>query len=86
MNFGNNIEKMGFEKSGWSLIEVSPDGQTIYQGRTFNPNALLDEPVWLIKRISIVNGKDNSQTFVIEYSISNKNKWEDRKTLRYVYF
>ena len=86
MNFGNNTEQMGFEKSGWSLIEVSPDGQTIYQGRTFKPDALPDEPVWLIKKISIANGKDNSQTFMIQYSTSYKEKWEERKTVRYVYY
>ena len=85
MSFGNNMEAMGFEKSGWSLVEVSPDGCTIFKGKTFKPDALPNEPVWMIARISIANGKDGSRIYQTQYSKTNKNKWEDRKTLSYVY-
>lgn len=85
MNFGNNIERMGFEKAGWSLVEVSPDGCTIYQGRPSKEDALPNEPVWFIKKISIANGKDGSQTIQLQYSKHKNNTWEDRKNLRYVY-
>jgi hypothetical protein len=52
MSFGNNIERMGFEKSGWSLIETYPDG-TVYKGKTSNPDAMIDEAVWCIMRTVI---------------------------------
>lgn len=85
MSFGNNIEAMGFEKSGWSLVEVSPDKCTIYKGKTFKEDAKPDEPVWFIMRIKIANGKDGTQTIQTEFSSTNKNKWDDRKNLTYKY-
>ena len=56
MNFGNNIEKMAFEKGEWPVVEIMPliDGlQTIYMGKPPHSRASDDEPGWIIKRIEI---------------------------------
>lgn len=85
MNFGNNIEAMGFEKSGWSLVEISPDGCTIYKGKTSKEDALPDEPVWIISRVFIANSTDGSQTIETKYAKGSFNKWSDRSKLTYKY-
>lgn len=86
MNFGNNIEAMGFEKSGWSLIETSANGKTIYMGKPTKPDAKPEDPVWLIKMIFMTENKDGSTTVEIKYTETSRNKWSDRASLIYKYF
>ena len=45
---------MAFEKGEWPLVEISPDGNTIYMGRPPHSNARPDEPGWVIKRMAIL--------------------------------
>lgn len=54
MNFGNNIEKMAFEKGEWPLVEISHDGAVIFMGKPPHPKAYPKEPGWIIKRITII--------------------------------
>ena len=83
MQFGNNIEKFGFEKSTWPLVLISPNGSQIYRGRPSKSDASLDEPVWFIQRIVIVNGSDGSQVIETRSTDGFKYKWEDRENLNY---
>lgn len=53
MNFGNNIEKMAFEKGEWPLVEIMDGGNTIYLGKPPHSCASSDEPGWIIKKIEI---------------------------------
>ena len=56
MSFGNNIEKYGFDKSTWPIVEVNdlPDGgQEIYMAKSRYPNASTSDPVWLYKFINL---------------------------------
>lgn len=85
MRFANNIEQMAYDKSGWSLIETSADGKYIYMGKPKTETALPDEPVWFIKRIVTIEGKDGSQTIEIKYGPKN-SKWDERENLTYKYF
>ena len=75
MNFGNNIEKMAFEKGEWPLVEISPDGNTIYMGRPPHSDALPDEPGWIIKRIEILQDipKPGYQTIHTTYARDPRN-------------
>ena len=84
MHFGNNIEKFGFEKSGWPITEVNeyPDGsQEIYMGKSIKPEPSTGEPVWLVRKITIRKG--TSTTIIIEQTNDWKNIWDDRKSLEY---
>ena len=54
MNFGNNIEKMAFEKGEWPFVEISPDGTVIFMGKPPHPKAHPKDPGWIIKRITII--------------------------------
>ena len=45
------MEAMGFDKSGWVIVETSADGNTTYMGKPMTPDAKPDEPIWSIKRI-----------------------------------
>ena len=85
MSFGNNIERMGFEKSGWSLIETYPDG-TVYKGKTSNPDAMIDEAVWYIMRTVKVTGKDGSEIYEnrVAYPLG-KCKWTEKESYTYKY-
>lgn len=85
MNFGNNIERMGFEKGGWSLIEVHPDG-TVYKGKTSNPDAKIDEPCWFIMKITQNKGKDDVDYYeiTIAYPLGGC-KWTEKESYRYKY-
>ena len=85
MRFGNNMESMGFEKSGWSVVETSSDGNTIYMGKPGTPEAAEDEPVWMIKRVLISTSPDGSQTFITEYS-QPRVRWSERHSLTYKFF
>ncbi|MBR4155561.1 MAG: hypothetical protein IKU01_02500 [Bacteroidales bacterium] len=84
MNFGNNIEAMGFEKSGWSKIATSDN--ITYMGKPMTPDALDDDPVWTIKKIEKGGtGKDGFEYITITYS-QNRVKWNEREKLTYKYF
>ena len=85
MNFGNNIERMGFEKGGWSLIEVHPDG-TVYKGKTSNPDAIIDDPCWFIMRITKFKGKDGADYYEIRSAYpSGRCKWTEKESYTYKY-
>lgn len=85
MSFGNNIEAMGFEKSGWSKIATSEN--FTYMGKPITPDAADDDPVWTVKRIehNPNPGKDGYQYITITYSDS-RVKWSERENLEYKYF
>ncbi len=85
MSFGNNVEVMGFEKSGWSKIAQSEN--VTYMGKPITPEAQDDEPVWTIKKIEHPPGagKDGFQYITIKYS-QNRVKWSEKENLEYKYF
>lgn len=85
MNFGNNIEKLGFEHSGW--LKVATSENITYMGKPSTADALDDEPVWLVKRIEhhSTAGKDGFQYVTTKYSKHNV-KWSERESLSYKYF
>lgn len=86
MNFGNNIEAMGFEKSGWVVTEVSADGNTIYMGKPSEPEADKNSPKWLVKRVTItVNPETGAQEITTEYSEKHV-VWNERESLTYKFF
>ena len=82
MNFGNNIEKMGFEKGEWPFVEISRDGNTIFMGRPPHSRASYEEPGWIIKRIDILQDtpKPGYQTIETGYAYDPRNKvcWDYR--------
>ena len=43
MIFGNNIEAMASEKSGWAIIDQSSDGSVIYMGKPVSDTVKLSE-------------------------------------------
>lgn len=64
--FGNNIEAMAFDKSGWSKIETKVDG-TIYMGKPFREEAAEDEPAWCIKRITKETDENGNETLTTKF-------------------
>lgn len=91
MNFGNNIEKMAFEKGEWPVVEISPsiDGlQQIYMGKPPHSHALPDEPGWIIKRIDIWQDspKPGHQTIHTLYARDPRNivYWDNRRNYEYL--
>jgi|GEM_PF-4876357 len=78
--FANNMEAMGFDKSGWALVETSADGNVIYMGKPITADAKPDEPVWSIKRI-VTNEKGGIKT--IETRIEHRAKWIDKESYSY---
>ena len=96
MNFGNNIEKMAFEKGEWPVVEISPDGNTIYMGRPPHSHARFDEPGWIIKKICIsqYSLKPGYQAQNIETRYAQQTRpdgtniplcWDMRNEVEYVY-
>lgn len=85
MNHANNMESMGFERSGWSLIEEinNDNGQTIYMGKAIREDAATNDYSWIIKRIMIVDDGDVRNTEV--KMASGYNRWDDRASLEYLY-
>ena len=85
MIFGNNIEQMGFEKSGWQAIATSE--QVTYMGKPSTPDAMAEDPVWLVKKIEhpTDTGKDGLQYITTKYSRPNV-KWSEKESLEYKYF
>lgn len=85
MNFGNNIEQMGFEKSGWLAVATSDN--VTYMGKPSTPDAMADDPVWIVKKIEHPSdiGKDGLQYITTKYSKRNV-KWSEKENLEYKYF
>ena len=85
MNFGNNIEAMASEKSGWAIIDQSADGSVIYMGKPVNDNVKLSDNAWLIKKITTETDGDGSQIIKTQYAEPRyKCAWNDRKDLEYM--
>lgn len=85
MNFGNNIEKYGFEKSTWPIVEVNdlPDGgQEIYMAKSRYPNASTSDQVWLVRKVTI-RKRDSVTTIFTEETPDWNNSWENHSQLRY---
>ena len=86
MNFGNNIEKLGFEKSTWPMVEIIPipNGNIVYRGRPKFHDARPDDPVWYIQKIVIENNLV-VQKITTTSTDDFKYRWLDRETLNYMY-
>lgn len=88
MNFGNNIEKMAFEKGEWPFVEISVDGNTIYMGRPPHSHAGSDEPGWIIKRISIMQNSPIRGYQTIETCYANDPRnlvyWDNKRNYEYL--
>lgn len=85
MNFGNNIERLGFEKSGW--LKVATSDEVTYMGRPETADASDDDAVWLIKKIEHPSapGKDGFQYITTKYS-QRRVRWSEKESLEYKYF
>lgn len=83
MNFGNNIEKMAFEKGTWPLVWISSDGTLIYRGRPSKPNAKEFEPVWYIQQVFIQTTPEGHQRIETRSTDGFRYKWTERITLEY---
>ena len=85
MIFGNNIEAMASEKSGWAIIDKSADGSVIYMGKPVSDTVKLSENAWLIKKITTTTNDDGSQIIKTQYAEPKyKSAWNDRKDLEYM--
>ena len=94
MNFGNNIEKMAFEKGEWPMVEILPGGTVIFMGKPPHANAHERDPGWIIKRI-IINPdypKSGFQTIETKYASDktpegvNMVRWYSRHDYDYVFY
>lgn len=87
MNFGNNTELLLFLKSPATIVEISPDGNTIYKGYAKESNSTTESKAWMIFRITIILGNAGaSKTIITECAEGGfKNAWDDRTTLKYRY-
>lgn len=85
MNFGNNTERLLFLKSPAALVEISPDGNTIYKGYPRNRNATAFSKDWMIFRITTMLGKEGVAKQIITECAEGgfENAWDDRTTLKY---
>ena len=85
MIFGNDLEKLCFEKAGWCKIATGED--VTYLGKPLKPLAYDDEPAWIIKKIEHPNllGKDGLKYTTIRYSAPGV-KWSEKENLEYKYF
>lgn len=83
--FANNIEKMAWDQSGWTMIEESADGSVVYMGRPSSPDATLDAPVWCIKRITVTITEDGRRLTEIKRTENCQKRWTDRENLTYTF-
>lgn len=82
--FANNIEAMGFDKSGWVLVETSADGNTTYMGKPRFDDAAEDDFVWYIRRIVKRTSSSGVETTEIKTAVNSGNvSWRDRYKLTY---
>lgn len=88
MKFGNNVEKMAFEKGEWPVVEILSGGNVIIMGRPPHRYARLDAPGWIIKRIDILQDipKPGCQTIEIKYANHPRNMvcWDNRYDYEYL--
>ena len=87
MVFGNNIEKYGFLKSEWPLVEtvdLHENSGTIYMGKPKTPDADYEDPVWLIKKIEI-HPQPNGCKVITKITPDWNNTWIERTNLNYQY-
>ena len=85
MIFGNNIEAMASEKSGWAIIDKSADGSVIYMGKPVDDSIKLSDNAWLIKKITTETNDDGSQIIKTQYAEPRyKCAWNERKELEYM--
>ena len=86
MSFANNLEAMAFDKGGWNRIEISANGEEVYMGKPSTNNASDSDPVWCIKRVTTLTGKDGSQHITIQYAQpAYRCKWTDKEDYEYKY-
>lgn len=82
--FANNIEAMGFDKSGWALVETSADGNTIYMGKPRFKDVSEDDCVWYIKRVVKKTSSSGVETIETKTAVNSGNvRWRDRNQLIY---
>ena len=85
MIFGNNMEAMASEKSGWAIIDQSADGSVIYMGKPVSDSVKLSDNAWLIKKITTTTNEDSSQIIKTQYAEPRyKCSWNERKELEYM--
>lgn len=85
MNFGNNIEQLGFEKSGWVIIDQSADGNTVYMGKPSIADAKPADAAWHIRKVTTEVQDDGSQLIMTQHAEPHgKCVWADRKNLEYL--
>lgn len=85
MNFGNNIEQLGFEKSGWVIIDQSADGNTVYMGKPSTADAKPADAAWHIRKVTTEVQDDGSQLIMTQHAEPHgKCVWADRKNLEYL--
>ena len=83
MQFGNNIEKFGFEKSNWPMMWISSDGGLIYRGRPSKTDAREDEPVWYIQQVIIRSTPEGHKQIETKSTDGFGYRWDERTTLEY---
>ena len=84
MIFGNNIEQMGFEKSGWVIVDQSADGNTVYMGKPSTKDTKPADASWHIRKVVTEVQEDGSQITTTQYAEpEGKCVWADRKNLEY---
>lgn len=85
MIFGNNIEQMGFEKSGWVIVDQSADGNTVYMGKPSTADAKPADAAWHIRKVTTEVQTDGSQLIMTQHAEpEGKCVWADRKNLEYL--
>ncbi len=85
MIFGNNIEQMGFEKSGWVIVDQSADGNTVYMGKPSTAGAKPADAAWHIRKVTTEDQADGSKITTAQYAEpEGKCVWADRKNLEYL--
>lgn len=85
MKNSNYMEAMAYDKTGWSLIEESADGRTIYLGKPLTPDARPTDPHWAIKKITRRTDIDGNKITEIRRSAGNRHKWSEKESLIYIY-
>ena len=86
--FGNNTERMAFDKSPWPLVEIMEDENCtyIYMGKPTGTNNEILAPGWYIKRIFIFKLKDGRMTIETYVNTDiDKSSWANKENLRYKY-
>ena len=85
MKKANLMEAMAYDKTGWSLIEESSDGSTIYMGKPLTPDADPRDPLWAIKKITRRTDINGNRVTEIRRSSGNRHKWSEKESLIYLY-